>query len=145
MVDINQVQQQAGVGTNIKAINATIMLLSQKISYLVRNEKILSQNILVLNEKLKKLEDKLNSQSGMQTTNGASSEDLDGVKAQISELYNKVTGLKQEIEQLSQNIDSIKGQFVTKKEFQEIKYLVDAINPLEYVTYKQIKDLVKKE
>lgn len=145
MTDIQQVQQQAGVGTNIKAINATIMLLSQKIGYLVRNEKILSQNILVLNEKLKKLEDKLNNQTSTQSSNGASSEDLDGVKAQISELYNKISGLKQEIEQLSQNVDSIKSGFVTKKEFQEIKYLVDAINPLEFVTYKQIKDLMKKE
>jgi len=145
MADINQIQQQAGVGTNLKAINATIMLLSQKISYLVRNEKILSQNILVLNDKLKKLEDKVNNQSGMQATSGASSEDLDAIKAQISELYNKISGLKQEIEQLNNSVDGLKDAFVTKKEFQEIKYLVDAINPLEYVTYKQIKDLVKKE
>ena len=42
MVELQQAQQ-AGVATNIKAINATVMLLSQKIGYLVRNEKILSQ------------------------------------------------------------------------------------------------------
>ena len=59
MVDQVPQAQQSGVGTNVKAINATVMLLSQKIGYLVRNEKILSQNILVLNDKLKKLDDKI--------------------------------------------------------------------------------------
>ena len=144
MVELQQAQQ-AGVATNIKAINATVMLLSQKIGYLVRNEKILSQNILVLNDKLKKLEDKINTQGSVENTGGASLEEVESMKAQISELYNKIQGLKQEIESLSQSIDSYKREFVTKKEFQEIKYLVDSINPLEYVTYKQIKDLLKKE
>ena len=140
-----ELQQQPNIATNIKAINATVMLLSQKIGYLVRNEKILSQNILVLNDKLKKIEDKISTLGNNENQGGASIEEIDSIKAQISELYNKIQGLKQEVEMLSQSIDNLKGEFVTKKEFQEIKYVVDAINPLEYVTYKQIKDLLKKE
>ncbi len=130
--------------TNVKAINATIMLLSQKIGYLVRNEKILSQNILVLNEKIKKLEDKLNNASEINKST-QSFEELDTIKAQISELYNKISGIRQEIDEVVNKIDNSKSDYITRKEFQEIKYLVDAINPLEYVTYKQIKELLKKD
>lgn len=132
------------VNTNVKAINATIMLLSQKIGYLVRNEKILSQNILVLNEKIKKLEDKLNNVSEIHKSS-QNFEELDTIKSQISELYNKISGIRQEIEEVSTKIDNSKSDFITRKEFQEIKYLVDAINPLEYVTYRQLKDLMKKD
>lgn len=132
------------VNTNVKAINATIMLLSQKIGYLVRNEKILSQNILVLNEKIKKLEDKINNFSEINKST-QSFEELDTIKAQISELYNKISGIRQELEEVTNKLDNSKSDFITRKEFQEIKYLVDAINPLEYVTYKQLKDLMKKD
>jgi hypothetical protein len=38
----------------------------------------------------------------------------------------------------------LKENFVTKEELQELKYIIDTINPLEFVTYQQLKDLLKK-
>lgn len=134
----NQQQQQSGVANNIKAINTTVMLLSQKISYLVRNEKILSQNILVLNDKIKKLGDKFSS-GDFGTTSAErqeSSDDFEGAKTQTLELQNKIKELETEIE-------GLKEEFVTRKEFQELKYLLESINPLEFVTYKQLKEFKK--
>ncbi|MBI5884642.1 hypothetical protein HZB89_00935, partial [archaeon] len=47
------------VNQDIKALNATILVLSQKMSALVRNEKILGRNLLVLNKKVRDLQDQL--------------------------------------------------------------------------------------
>ena len=36
---------------DIKALNSSVLLLSQKMNYLVRNEKILGRNFIILNKK----------------------------------------------------------------------------------------------
>ena len=38
--------------SDIKALESSILMISQKIEYLVRNEKILSQNLIVFNKHL---------------------------------------------------------------------------------------------
>ena len=43
---------------DIKALNSSVLLLSQKMNYLVRNEKILGRNFIILNKKLKAVENK---------------------------------------------------------------------------------------
>jgi len=130
--------------SDVKAINTTMMLLSQKIGYIVRNEKVLSKNILVLNDKLKKLDDKIVSVKDKSEGTGVNSDDLDPLKSQIEELYNKVKGLHNELDSLRDSIDSLRGGFASRSELKEIKYLVDAINPLEFITYKQLKEYIKK-
>ncbi len=141
----NSPEQEIQVNSSVKAINTTIMLLSQKIGYLIRNEKILSQNIIVLNDKIKKLDLKIDTNQGNNSGNSINVEELDSLKSQIKELYNKINSLKADIEELSSKIDNQKEIYITRKEFMEMKYLIDSINPLEYVTYKQVKELLKKE
>lgn len=141
----NSPEQEIQVNSSVKAINTTIMLLSQKIGYLIRNEKILSQNIIVLNDKIKKLDLKIDTNQGNNSGNSINVEELDSLKSQIKELYNKINSLKADIEELSSKIDKQKEIYITRKEFMEMKYLIDSINPLEYVTYKQVKELLKKE
>src|SRR3989339_1424559 len=46
----------SSMNQDIKALNSSLLVLSQKINYIVRNEKILGRNILVLNKKIKDLE-----------------------------------------------------------------------------------------
>ncbi len=136
--------EEIGIRRDVKAINTTIMLLSQKMGYLVRNEKVLSKNILILNEKIKKVEDKMSDLKSTGLGTGIAQEELDPIKAQIEELYTKIKGIKSEIDNLKFELDSLNNKFATKAEIRELKYLVDAINPLEFVTYKQLKELIKK-
>jgi len=135
MVDAMQ-----GGGAEIKALNTTVMLLSQKMAYLVRNEKILSKNILILNEKINKLAE------GGSKSQGSSVdlEEIENINSKIVDLYEKQKTIKQDMEYLKSNIDGLKDSFVTKEELQELKYIIDTINPLEFVTYQQLKELLKK-
>lgn len=137
-------EEEVGIRRDVKAINTTIMLLSQKMGYIVRNEKVLSKNILILNEKIKKLDEKVSNVNAQAMGGGASAEELDSAKSQIEELYNKVKGLKTEIDVLRSDLESLNTRYATKAELKELKYLVDAINPLEFVTYRQLKELLKK-
>ncbi len=125
----------------LKALNTTVMLLSQKMAYIVRNEKILSKNILILNEKINKLSEKSSVKSG---DFGVDSEVTDSLSSKITELYEKQKAFKQDLEYIRASIDGLKESFVTKAELQELKYIIDTINPLEFVTYQQLKDLIKK-
>ena len=45
------VEESSKTSQDIKALQSSILVLSEKIKYLVHNEKILSRNILVLNKK----------------------------------------------------------------------------------------------
>ncbi len=37
-----------------------------------------------------------------------------------------------------------KNDYVTKEEFNKIKYTIDMINPLDFVTIEQLKDVIKE-
>ena len=51
-----QVGGQGNVYRDIQALNASILILTQKMNYVVRNEKILGRNLMVLNKKIKVIE-----------------------------------------------------------------------------------------
>jgi len=140
----NTNQQTKTTPYDVKALNATTMLLSQKIGLLVRNEKVLSQNILILNTKLKKLDEKVNNVNSSNSNGSIKEEELDTIKSEISELYNKIKGIKTNLDALQMSFNDLNKEYATKSELKELKYLVDAINPLEFVTYKQLKNLLKK-
>ena len=36
------------------------------------------------------------------------------------------------------------GETYTKEELQELKYIIDSINPLEFVTIAQVRDMIEK-
>ena len=40
---------------DVRSLNSSILIITQKMKYLVRNEKILGRNLIVLNKKLKAL------------------------------------------------------------------------------------------
>jgi len=134
-------EQTLGNSAELKALNTTVMLLSQKMAYLVRNEKILSKNILILNEKINKVAEKSITVGGSSTD----SAQMEEINVQVVELYDKQKSIRQEMESLRTSIDNLKEVFVTKEELQELKYIIDTINPLEFVTYQQLKDLLNKK
>ena len=124
----------SSMNTDIKALNSSLLVLSQKINYIVRNEKILGRNILVLNKKLRELEQGKIAPPG----EAASSKELLQLKdlaeqnsAQVSELYSAVERLRE--------------SSVKEEQFKELKYVIDSINPLEFVTYKDIDRLIDEK
>ncbi|MCR4369406.1 MAG: hypothetical protein NUV67_05880 [archaeon] len=121
----------SGINSDIKALNSSILVISQKIKYLVRNEKILGRNLLVLNKKLKALQD---ARGG-----GSVPEDL---QKQLSEISSRLSQNAEGIARLESEVENIKQNYAKAESVAEIKYVIDSINPMEFVTLKDVRELV---
>lgn len=121
-----------GIREDIRALNSSILLITQKIKYIVRNEKILGRNLVVLNKKIKSLEEKI-----ANLPQGAISS-VDGT------VSNDVSEMKKQLALLSAQVDDMRSMTATKEELRELKYVIDSINPLEFATLGQVRDLIDK-
>jgi hypothetical protein len=121
--------QGGGVREDIRALNSSILLMTQKIKYIVRNEKILGRNLIVLNKKLKQIEEKAAAPKEA-SEGGASSAEL--------------VELKKKVDLMEAQLDDFSQRMVTKEDLAELKYIIDSINPLEFTTLSQVKDMIEK-
>jgi len=121
---------QSGTGQDIKALHSSILVLSQKIKYLVHNEKILGRNILILNKKIA-------AKKGGAGTSDVSNEQINKILEKQKDLENKLRSIESVLETFSK-------RFAKKEELKEMKYIIDNINPLEYTTVDQVKKIVKE-
>ena len=123
----------ADIVRDIKALNSSIMLISQKMQYMVRNEKILGQNLVILNKKLKELESK-----GFSGGTGLGAEELAGLEEKINQLNSQFS-------ELGNELDKIKSQMVSREEFLELKHIIEAINPLELASIEQVRQMLNEK
>ena len=121
------------ISSDIKALNSSILVISQKIKYLVRNEKILGRNLLVLNKKIKTLQEGRMSGSG----------DLSNVETELAEINNKLSANADAIAQIQSDVENIKENYAKAETVAEMKFVIDSINPLEFVSVKDVKDLME--
>ncbi len=124
--------QSQNVYQDIKALQSSILVLRQKIKYLVHNEKILGRNILVLNKKIATINN-----SGSQDS-FASSETIEKILKKLDEMDSRIKGIESNIEMFSK-------RFTKAEDFKEMKYIIDNINPLEYTTVEQVKKIIKEQ
>lgn len=127
------------INSDIRAMNSSILILSQKLKYIVRNEKILGRNILVLNKKLRDAE---LSGGG---SGGVSSEEFSQIRNEIANLSNTVSKQSEAISELQVGVQQIKDTFAKSEDVLEMKYVVDTIKPLEFVTRKDVMQLMGTE
>lgn len=125
------VEDSSRTSQDIKALQSSILVLSEKIKYLVHNEKILSRNILVLN---KKVAAKGEGSAGI---NAATNEQFKELQIDIKELKTKIKAIESTLELISR-------RYAKAEDLKEMKYIVDNINPLEYTTVEQVKKLIKE-
>jgi predicted RNase H-like nuclease (RuvC/YqgF family) len=119
-----------GIREDIRALNSSILLISQKIKYLVRNEKILGRNLVVLNKKIKTLEEKVVSIPTASVSGGASAPELEVMKQKVS--------------MLEAQMEDLITSAALKEELKELKYIINSINPLEFATLTQVRELIDK-
>jgi predicted RNase H-like nuclease (RuvC/YqgF family) len=122
---------QGGIREDIRALNSSILLVTQKIKYLVRNEKILGRNLVVLNKKIKTLEERVNNSPQHSESSSVSGEE--------------VSALQQKISLLEAQLEELRSRTALKEEFKELKYVIDSINPLEFATLSQVRELIEKK
>ena len=121
------------VNSDITALNSSILLLSQKMKYLIRNEKILGRNLIVVNKKLKEVQES----RGQGGTVGASTfeREFSSVSSRLDEVMERLVRMESEVENIKQN-------YAKSEQLSEIKYVINSINPLEFATLKDVQEIV---
>lgn len=124
---------------DIHALNASVLIISQKMRYLVRNEKILGRNLIVLNRKLKALE------SGGTTagiTSGAGA-DPNAIMGEISRISPETSKNSEALSGLQSEMEEMRKKCATAESVRELKCVLDSINPLEFVTMKDVDERIE--
>ncbi len=102
---------------DVATIESKIGLIAQKIKTIETNQEILGQTIVAQNDKIKALEAR--GGGGAVAPSAGGGEEVAG-------------GLRAEIEDL-------------RKQIQEMRYVLNSINPLEFVTVDQVKEMLKEK
>jgi low affinity Fe/Cu permease len=124
--------QSQNVYQDIKALQSSLLVLRQKIKYLVHNEKILGRNILVLNKKIA-------------SANSPENQDSFASNEKIEEILKKMKDIENRMKGIESNLEMFSKRYARAEDLKEMKYVVDNINPLEYTTIEQVKKLIKEE
>ena len=130
---------------DIKALNSSVLLLSQKMNYLVRNEKILGRNLIILNKKIKDLEVRMQSGSFGAVSAGGEGIESGNIKDELEQLKESVERSTALVNDLSNQFDSLKDSFARAEDVKELKYIIDAINPLDFATLKQVEEMLGRK
>ncbi len=120
---------------DIRALDANVRVLRQQIAAIRKTERILARNLIQLNKKVAELRE---------TTGKSSSVD----EEKIRELMDMITRTREDLARLREDIEYLKRQVshtLTSEDIAELKYIVETVNPLEFVTYKQVGELVERK
>lgn len=128
------------LANDVKALNSSVLILGQKMQYVVRNEKILGRNLLVLNRKIEDLQTRKSSETG-----GASAKELNELKSSLEGLSAEQSRLNRNVIELRDILEQVKINYAKSEELKEMKYVIDAINPLEFVSVKQVDALIERK
>ncbi|MEK6954013.1 MAG: hypothetical protein AABX01_03330 [Candidatus Micrarchaeota archaeon] len=109
------------VRQDIHTLDSKISLIAQKLRTIEQNEEIIGRTIVAHNEKIKELDE-------MATGGGGGEREIAVGSANTAD----ISALKKDIEDL-------------RKDVSEMRYVLNSINPLEYATLDQVKDLLKEK
>jgi len=146
-------EHRPGPTSTASAIDAKIRLLSQRVQVMENNEKVIGRTLAGFNKKLKEIDGLLAASGGAgkapdltELKNVLKQELKAEIKAIAPPLLESgaqtpkvVVRASQELSDIKRNIDTLSAQV------KEIKYIVDSINPMEYVTIEQIRDIIDRK
>ena len=119
---------------DVKTLDSNLRVVAQQLNQIKRNERILARNLIALNKKINELRES----SG----NGG----VDPTKLQ--EMEDRLVRMREDIMKIQEDVEYLKQQLqrtLTSEDVAELKYIVETITPLEFVTYKQVGELVEKK
>ncbi len=122
---------------DLKALGSSVLVITQKIKYLVRNEKILGRNLIVINKRVRDLQ----TQMASSEAHGISDE----VRASLQELQHQMGAVSQRLVEIESKMDDLSQRSAKEEEVKELKYVVDNLNPLHLVTYDQAREMIDKK
>ena len=120
---------------DIRALDANVRVLAQQIRAIKKNERILARNLILLSKKVAELKE---------TAGKSSSVD----EEKMQQLMDMIMHTREDIAKLREDVEYLKRQLqhtLTNEDIAELKYIVETVNPLEFVTYRQVGELVEKK
>ena len=130
----------ADLAKDVKALNSAVLVLGQKMQYLVRNEKVLGRNLLVLHKRIEDLQQRKSPE-----LEGLSSKEIQSLKQGLEANAVELQRLNQNLIELRDSLEQVKINYSKVEDVKELKFVIDALNPLEFVSVKQLDALVEKK
>ncbi|NYZ78430.1 hypothetical protein H0N96_03445 [Candidatus Micrarchaeota archaeon] len=108
----------ADATAEVRALASKIDLLVQGFKNLEKNQEVIGRTLVAFNERLKKVE-----------AGG-------GAGGSIGSMA---------LDKLREDLEAMRGELASKTELQEVKFILEQINPLEFAKLDQVKDFVREE
>lgn len=143
-----QAAAQPSMTASFASLDAKIRLIAQQLKILENNEQVISRTLVGYGKKIKDLE---TAQAA-----GASALDLGKLKESLKEelkaglaagpASGEVGPPLDETPRSSAQLTDLRAQLdEVVKELKELRYIVDSINPLEYVTLDQLNEAIDRK
>ena len=104
------------IKNDMRTLDSKMGLVAERIRMIEKNQEVIGRTLVSLNEKMRKI-----GEGGGGGGKGVGSEALDEIK--------KI-------------VEKLEKDAATKAELNELRYILDTINPLEYASIDQVKELV---
>ena len=128
----------ANINRDVRALNSSILIISQKMKHLARNEKILGRNLIVVNNKIKELRQEVKSRPISEEAGAMPQPAV--IAAEIpSDLQETLASIQSSLAELKDRVEEISADYASKADLKEVKYVVDSIAPLKFATLSQLK------
>ncbi|GEM_PF-1812779 len=119
------------VARTINILDSKLRLLAQRIKVLENNLQIMARTVVSHNKKLKELEE----------MGGGPAFSKEEIIEEISKKLPKTGSV--DLSEIKARLDRIEDQIADlRSDLDEVKYVVDSINPMELVTINQLKEAI---
>jgi len=119
------------LGLSMHTLDSKVELLKQQLNTLESNQEVIGRTIVLHNTRLQEMERKIAGLAGGPAAGAAPPEEIEA--------------LRKEIALLKESAEMMSKTAVSKEDFDRIQYIVESINPLEYVTLSQIDKLLDEK
>lgn len=143
------------ISGSIAALDAKIKLIAQRIKIIENNEQVIGRTLVTINKKMKELEGLVASAGGKPVDLSAMKESLkEEIKSELSmrpemplrveeaseyEVARKTRRASEDLENLKKQIENLSASV------SEMKYILDTINPMEYVTLENLSEILDRK
>lgn len=144
-----QAAGQPSMSASLASLDAKLKLIAQRLKILESNEQVIGRTLVTHNKKMKDLEKSISTGGGNVDVGKLKDEVREELKAEMLARGGGEIGPplddspsrreSTEIKNLKKSVDSL------QQEIKELKYVIDSINPLEYITLEQLNDVIERK
>jgi hypothetical protein len=143
------------VPSSINALDSKLRLVAQRIKIIENNEQIIGRTLVSHNKKMKELSDVVEALKAVGVKGGATASS-DKMKSEIitelaarlptvsgagesADVMKQLLRMREELDATRKLLDKVRS------DISEMKYVVDSINPVAYVTVDQVREIIDEK